>query len=479
MYYNVLVVDDDQFQCKTIQLALEKMLSYNVQTINSGAEAIELITSEEGNKINMVILDLSMPEIDGLDVLRAICPQRPELPIIINTAYGDVKKAVEALKLGAVDFIEKQDGFERIKICIENVRLRSGLVREVKKLHQHSKNLYSFDDIIGKSSILQKSINQAKKAALSNIPVFISGESGVGKEMFARAIHCSSSRANKPFISVNCSAIPENLVESVLFGNEKGAFTGAIEKSLGKFREADGGTLFLDEVGELPADVQPKLLHALQNFEIEAVGSSKVYDVNIRVISATNRDVEQMIASQKFREDLFYRLNVFNLSIPSLRERKDDIIHLTTHFVEKLCLKEGRKILKTSPCLEKILTEYWWPGNVRQLENMLYKAIIMCDNDTLEAKDFSTVFNHLANQNYSSQSNSLNYVSDGEAKFKTLSEFEKDIIQRALEFYNGNISKVSKVLDLGRSTLYRKMKEYGIDIQGAIEDIEDFRREQV
>ncbi|HCR85927.1 MAG TPA: sigma-54-dependent Fis family transcriptional regulator, partial [Alphaproteobacteria bacterium] len=223
MYYNVLVVDDDQFQCKTIQLALEKMLSYNVQTINSGAEAIELITSEEGNKINMVILDLSMPEIDGLDVLRAICPQRPELPIIINTAYGDVKKAVEALKLGAVDFIEKQDGFERIKICIENVRLRSGLVREVKKLHQHSKNLYSFDDIIGKSSILQKSINQAKKAALSNIPVFISGESGVGKEMFARAIHCSSSRANKPFISVNCSAIPENLVESVLFGHEKGA----------------------------------------------------------------------------------------------------------------------------------------------------------------------------------------------------------------------------------------------------------------
>ncbi|HCR86465.1 MAG TPA: sigma-54-dependent Fis family transcriptional regulator, partial [Alphaproteobacteria bacterium] len=333
--------------------------------------------------------------------------------------------------------------------------------------------------IIGESKPIQLIKKTIERVAPTEARVLVTGEPGTGKELVARWLHKLSRRAEAPLIEVNCAAIPSELIESELFGHEKGSFTGAHDRKLGKFEQANGGTLFLDEVGELPADVQPKLLRALQNFEIEAVGSSKVYDVNIRVISATNRDVEQMIASQKFREDLFYRLNVFNLSIPSLRERKDDIIHLTTHFVEKLCLKEGRKILKTSPCLEKILTEYWWPGNVRQLENMLYKAIIMCDNDTLEAKDFSTVFNHLANQNYSSQSNSLNYVSDGEAKFKTLSEFEKDIIQRALEFYNGNISKVSKVLDLGRSTLYRKMKEYGIDIQGAIEDIEDFRREQV
>lgn len=478
MHYNVLVVDDDQFQSKTLRLALEKMMNYNVTTLNSGQEAINLLSSENGKSIDLVILDLSMPKIDGLEVLRQICPIHPNLPIIINTAYGDVKKSVEALKLGAFDFIEKQDGFERIKLCIENARLRSSLVSEVKKLQRHGNNQYSFDEIIGKSSQIQKSINQAKKASLSNIPVLITGESGVGKELFARAIHSNSSRSGKPFISINCSAIPENLVESILFGHEKGAFTGAVEKSLGKFREADGGTLFLDEIGELPIEVQPKLLRALQNFEIEPVGSSKVYDVNVRIITATNRNLEQMVAYKKFREDLYYRINVFNLTIPPLRERKEDIAILTNHFVRKICTFEGKMILNVSENLEHILHDFWWPGNVRQLENILYKAIVMCEDETLKPSDFGHVINYITTKTEGSDSAQLNYVSDKEPKFKTIAEFEKDIIQKALEFYNGNISKVSKVLDLGRSTLYRKMKEYGIETSGSVEEIEDFRQEK-
>jgi len=481
MSYSVLVVDDDPFQCKTTKLALEKMLNYKVATLNDGRSAIELLLSPQGCEIDLVILDLSMPVVDGLEVLKNVVPQRPELPIIINTAYGDVKKAVEALKLGAVDFIEKQDGFERIKLCIENVRLRAGLSLEVKKLHKHSRNIYEFEDIIGNSSAINKSISQAKKASLSNIPVYIYGESGVGKEMFARAIHAASTRRLKPFIAINCSAIPANLVESVLFGHEKGSFTGAIDKSIGKFREADGGTLFLDEVGELPLDIQPKLLRALQNFEIEPVGSSKIYDVNIRVISATNRNLERLISEGKFREDLYYRLNVFQLNIPPLRERKDDLSILLEYFVEKICLREGIKILKIDPQLPKLLSDYWWPGNVRQLENIIYKAIVLCTSDNISIADFESIINFLGKPSNDVQSNNinkLNYLSESDAKFKTLNQHEKDIIEKALEFYNWNISKVSKVLEVGRSTLYRKMKEYDIEMKGNIEDIEEFRKEK-
>lgn len=305
MTYHILVVDDDPFQCKTTKLALEKILNYRVSTLSNGQQAIDILLSPKGTDIDLVILDLSMPGIDGLDVLKEVTPQRPELPIIINTAYGDIKKAVEALKLGAIDFIEKQDGFEKVKHCIENVRMRVGLSTEVKKLHKHNQNIYEFDDIIGDSVALRKSIKLAKKAAKSNIPVFLQGESGVGKELFARAIHSNSIRGAAPFISINCSAIPKDLVESTLFGHEKGAFTGAIQKNKGKFLEANGGTLFLDEVGELPLDVQPKFLRALQNMEIEPVGSEKVIDINVRIISATNKDLFEMTEKGSFREDLF------------------------------------------------------------------------------------------------------------------------------------------------------------------------------
>jgi len=479
MNYKVLVIDDDPFQCKTIQLAIEKLLRFDVTTLTSGLEAINFLLSEKGNEIDLVILDLSMPEVDGIAVLEKVCPQRPDLPIIINTAYGDAKKAVVAIKKGAIDFIEKQDGPERLKVSIENVRLISGLSKQVKKLDKYQNNKYGFSDIIGNSLAITKTINSASKAALSNIPILIQGESGVGKELFARAIHNASSRTMKPMIAVNCGAIPENLVESVLFGHEKGSFTGAIEKSLGKFREADGGTIFLDEIGELPAEAQIKLLRVLQSFEVEPVGAGKPIDVNVRVISATNKNLEKAVIEGKFREDLFYRLNVFQIEVPPLRQRKDDIPLLLKHLVEKICLKECRKIIGVDEILSDLMKDYWWPGNIRQLENVIYRAIILSDGDRLTIDDFENILTSIGIGNTKATSaapDAVSYANQLEAKFKTISQHEKDIILKALEYYNHNISKVSKVLDIGRSTLYRKMKEYNIEIRGSVEEFEEFKK---
>ncbi len=480
MNYNVLVVDDDPFQCKTIQLAIEKMLRFEVTTVNSGQAAIDLLLSEKGDEINLVILDLSMPEIDGMAVLEKVCPERPDLPIIINTAYGDVKKAVAAVKKGAIDFIEKQDGPERLKVSIENVRLLYGLKREVKKLNSFNLGKYNFSDIIGHSQSLQKTMNAAKKACQSNIPILIRGESGVGKELFARAIHSSSMRSDKPFIPVNCGAMPLNLVESILFGHEKGSFTGATEKSLGKFREADGGTIFLDEIAELPMETQVKLLRVLQSYEIEPVGSAKPVDVNVRIVSATNKNLEKAVAEGKFREDLFYRINAFQIEVPPLRQRKEDIPDLLQHFVEKICTKERRKILQADEALANILKEYYWPGNIRQLENAVYRAVVLSNGDRLSMYDFENILTAIGNNKEPNPAaaapDSVGYANHSDPKFKTIAEHEKDIIQKALDFYNHNISKVSKVLDIGRSTLYRKMKEYGIEMKGSVEDLEEFKK---
>jgi len=463
MSFHVLVVDDDPFQCKTIQITIEKMLNYNVTCLNSGIEAMELLLSEAGDKIDLVILDLTMPEMDGMAVLEKVCLQRPELPIIMNTAHGDIKKAIIALKKGAIDFIEKQDGAERLKQSIENVRLISSLSRQNKKLESFRNNKFSFNDIIGNSALLNKTINSAKKASLSNIPILIKGESGVGKELFARAIHSASMRNEKPFIAVNCGAIPVTLVESILFGHEKGAFTGAIDRSIGKFREADGGTILLDEVAELPMESQIKLLRVLQNFEVEPVGAGRTSDVNVRVLSATNKNLEKAVAEGRFREDLFYRLNVMQVDVPPLRSRKEDIDELVTYFVEKFCTKE-----------------YWWPGNVRQLENAVYKAVVMANSNRLTLGDFENILTAIGRNIQEAKPlalpDNVGYASSTMPKFRTLAEHEKDIIQKALDFYNYNISKVSKVLNIGRSTLYRKMKEYGIEMQGSVEDLEEYKR---
>jgi DNA-binding NtrC family response regulator len=480
MVFHVLVVDDDPFQCKTAQLTIEKFLRYKVTTVGGGREAIDYLMGDEGRDINLVLLDLSMPEVDGMEVLRKVHPARPDLPIVIHTAHGDIKKAVDAIKLGAVDFVEKQDGPERMKLSLENVRLMNTLNREIKKVQKISNFKFEFDDVVGISNEIKRVIKLAQKGALSNIPVLIEGESGVGKELFAKAIHSASMRDGKNYVSINCAAIPKDLVESVLFGHEKGSFTGAIEKTIGKFREADGGTLFLDEVGELPLEAQSKLLRVLQNFEVEPVGSAKTYDVNVRIISATNKDLREAVQLGHFREDLYYRLNVFPVIIPPLRARKIDIPVLLEHFVEKICAREAKTIMSTDDKLKEMLCGYSWPGNVRQLENSIYRAIIMSEGDTLHIADFDDVQRAIDLEKGKKADESLakvgiNFTQRNSKGFKSLADYEHEIISTALEFHNWHISKVSKELGIGRSTLYRKMKEYGIEDKGTVEDLEEFR----
>ncbi len=481
MSYHLLVIDDDPFQCKTIQLTIEKFLGFIVSTETSPKNAIKNFSNGKYNHINMVILDLSMEEMDGLDVLDFLTSKHPDIAVIINTAFGDINKAVDAVKRGAVDFIEKQDGPERMKLSIENARTLTTLKKRINKLEKVSNNNFKFIDIIGSTTGLEKTVGHANKAASSSIPVLLSGENGVGKELFARSIHNESIRSSKPFVAINCAAIPTNLVESTLFGHEKGAFTGAVNSSIGKFREANEGTIFLDEIGELPLEIQAKLLRVLQNYEIEPVGSSNTHDVNVRIVSATNKNLEKAVEDGSFREDLYYRINTLTLDIPPLRKRVEDIEPLIKHFIEKICIKENLSIHDYDENIIPLLQSYRWPGNVRQLENTLYRAIILSDNKKLNIDNFDLILKGLTSNKDSGQANEyddVKFFDSNKSNFKTISEYEKGIIESALEYYNWNISKVSKILDIGRSTLYRKMKEYGIAEHSTVDELDDYRRKE-
>jgi DNA-binding NtrC family response regulator len=325
----------------------------------------------------------------------------------------------------------------------------------------------------------------AERAATSDIPALILGESGGGKEVMARCIQGASGRAGKPFVTVNCGAIPENLVESILFGHEKGAFTGAVTKSLGKFVEADGGTLFLDEVGELPLDAQVKLLRVLQEGEVDAVGSRRPTKVNVRIISATNRDLTSQVKAGTFREDLFYRLNVFPLDMPSLRERREDIPALVDHFIGRFNASEGAKVTGASADTMKMLLAFDWPGNVRQLENAVFRAVVLCDGDVLHPQDFPQISGQVpdisglpaaqelraavpvpANDVGPSQEASPIAIKDKDGELRSLTDIERDLLRYAIEFYDGHMSEVSRRLGIGRSTLYRKVREYGLEVRG-------------
>lgn len=467
---HIMIVDNDPLQCRAIELAINKLLAgFRVSKTTSGKEAIDIMNSEKGEGIDLLLLDLSMPEVDGMQVLKSVKKKHPSLPVIINTAYGNVEKAVEALREGACDFIEKQDDPQRIKSAIEKALKISTLEHEVARLNRAERGQLNFSDVIGNGHEIEETKKLAAQAARSNISVLIKGESGVGKELFARAIHGASTRAGKAFVPVNCGAIPENLVESLLFGHEKGSFTGAVEKTIGKFREADGGTLFLDEVGELKPDMQVKLLRVLQQGEVEPVGAGKPVEIDVRLISATNRNLKQAVAEGKFREDLYYRLNVFPITIPPLKERKDDISTLLDHFCKTIAASENKKIKGLSDEARALLNSYDWPGNIRQLQNAVYRAVVLSEKEILDVSDFSHILGAVGKKkalaaqkpSTSENENSISLAgADGE--FREMQAIEKEVITKALTHYNWSIAKVSRILGLGRSTLYRKMEEYNI-----------------
>src|SRR6201986_384349 len=383
----ILIADDDAVQRRLVENMVQKC-GYEARVVDSGDAVLAMLTAPDGPDIDAVVLDLVMPGLDGMGVLAKIREAGLTIPVIGQTAHGGIDNVVSAMRAGAQDFVVKPVGLERLQVSLRNALNTSALQGELQRIKHSREGKLTFADIITRSEAMAGVLRTARKAAASGIPVLIEGESGVGKELFARAIHGSSERKAKPFVAVNCGAIPDNLVESILFGHEKGAFTGATERHAGKFVEASGGTLFLDEVSELPLNAQVKLLRALQEGAVEAVGGRKPVKVDVRIISATNRQLLDHVKAGQFREDLFYRLHVLPLTVSPLRARREDIPHLLRHFLARFCAEENRHITSVSGEAMAHLAQLDWTGNMRQVENAVYRAVVMSDTDRLGVDDF-------------------------------------------------------------------------------------------
>ncbi|MGK2255845.1 MAG: DNA-binding NtrC family response regulator, partial [Brevundimonas sp.] len=456
MAKTVLVVDDDPTQRRLLQAVLERD-GHAVVHAASGGEAIDRMT--RGGGADVILLDMIMPEMSGLECLAELRSGGLTTPVIVLTANGGIDTVVKAMQAGAQDFFVKPVGPERLLVGVRNALKLEQLTTEVGRLTKRVQGRASFDDIIGDSAPMRMVKALGARAAKSSIPVLITGESGVGKEVIARALHGAGERAGKPFVAVNCGALPANLAESILFGHEKGAFTGAVDKTLGKFREADGGTLFLDEIGELPLDLQVKLLRALQEGEIDPVGGKRPVKIDVRIVSATNRDPAQQVKDGAFREDLFYRLNVFPIEAPSLRDRREDIPALVDHFIARFNAEEGRRIVGCAPETLALLQAYDWPGNVRQLENAVFRAIVLADSPFLQPYDFpsiSGVAAPLPDATPTPPAAAPSYadlpplpeqpirILDDRGHLRTLEDIERDLIQHAIEVYAGHMSEIAR-----------------------------------
>ncbi|HVE04430.1 MAG TPA: sigma-54 dependent transcriptional regulator [Rhizomicrobium sp.] len=487
MAQTILVVDDDPVQRRLLEAAITRS-GMQVVTSPGGGLALELINGPRGEQIALMLLDLVMPDMGGLEVLARLRQTNPDLPVIVLTAKGGIDSAVEAMRAGASDFLVKPASPERIAISIRNQLKIGTLSGEVTRLKKRTENRLTFDDLVAQSNEMKQVFRLGRRAAQSNIPILIEGESGAGKELIARAIQGSSERAGRPFVTVNCGAIPENLIESILFGHEKGSFTGATEKHLGKFQEADGGTLFLDEIGELRLDMQVKLLRALQEGEVDPVGSKRPVKVDVRIMSATNRDLALRVRDGHFREDLYYRLNVFPIVVPALRDRRDDIPELARHFIARFAAEENKPMSGLTPAAASLLERFSWPGNVRQLENTIFRAVVLCESETLDICDFPQIATAmgiesnmqriagspdrpLANSGSSPYSTAAQHHAspyalsgtDTAGHMRKLEDVEAEMIRMAIARYDGHMSEVARRLGIGRSTLYRKLKELGLE----------------
>lgn len=493
MAQRVLIVDDDPAQRRILEEVI-KRFGYETKTAGSGEQALAILQGD-GPTISLVLLDLLMPGIDGMEVLSTLNGKSGIPPIIVQTANGSIDSAIGAMREGAIDFVVKPVSPERLEVTIKSALRIEELSGEIKRIKKKVEGKLTFDDLILRGDAMQRVVELGRRGAHSNIPVLIEGESGVGKELIARAIQGESERAGKPFVTVNCGAIPENLVESILFGHEKGSFTGATDKRIGKFQEADGGTLFLDEIGELPLDVQVKLLRALQEGEVDPVGSKKSHKVDFRLISATNRDMIAHVKNGKFREDLYYRLNVFPIWVPPLRDRIEDVPDLANHFLARFAAEEGKRVVGFTSDAVRLLMAYSWPGNVRQLENAVFRAVVLADGSELTVAEFPQIAAHVEGfkseppaapsqvqkapaytgpallgaeatvpRTVEVKSGSFGIPAiDGEGDIRSLDEIEADMIRLALGRYRGHMTEVARRLKIGRSTLYRKMQEYGLE----------------
>jgi two-component system response regulator AtoC len=442
----VLIVDDEAIIRDALSDWL-KDIGYQVFTAENGQKALNVIEKE---KPGIMIADLVMPGMDGIELMKKAKAQQPDIEVIIITAYASIPTAITAMKEGAYDYIEKPFCPERAELLVKKLAEHRELIEENLSLRQKLEDRYRFENIIAKSSKMQRVIEVIKVVAKSNVTILITGESGTGKELVARAIHSQSDRSSKPFVAVSCAALPESLLESELFGHEKGSFTGAYAQKKGKFEFANGGTLFLDEIGEMSANIQVHLLRVLEEKEFTRVGGNEPIKVDVRVISATNKDLRRAIEKQEFREDLYYRLNVVNIELPPLRERKEDIPLLAEHFLHKFAAENRKEVTEFSPEVIESLLAYDWPGNIRELENSIERAIILSRDSSITTAD-------LPQENVSLVSS----ASIG----KNLKEVEKTHILNVLRETGENYSEAARILGVSRMTLYNKAKEYGFDVK--------------
>ncbi len=457
----ILIVDDEKNYPLILSAVLQDV-GYETLTANSGMEALEILNHANAD-VDLVLTDMKMPVMDGIELLEKIKAINPHLPVMMMTAYGTVEKAVEAMQKGAYNYILKPFDNEGLIIFVKKAIDMHQVVKDNLRLRDVVETRYNFGNIVGKSKRMQEVFELIKKMAPSSATVLIEGESGTGKELVAKSIHFNSPRKDKPFIAVNCSALSENLLESELFGHEKGAFTGAVAMKKGRFELADGGTLFLDEIGELSQNLQVKLLRVLQERAFERVGGIRPLPVNIRIIAATNKNLKHETEQGRFREDLYYRLNVLYLVLPPLRERVEDIRLLVDHMIEKYASERrpGQQVTGVDPEVDRLLYGYNWPGNVRELENAIERAMVLCPGNIIGICDLPREFKKSIGHSLHMEG-----ISDNAKLYETLDMVEKSMIERALAI-SGNVqSRAAELLGIGKSGLNQKIKKYGIKVDG-------------
>ena len=452
--YSILVVDDDRNINKLISDTLEFEKIYEVTPVMNGEACLKYLVDTIPD---IILLDIQMPGIDGIETLKKIKEYDPRITVVMMSAHGSIEKAVKSMKLGAYDFIPKPFDRDRLRITVKNALMTSSLEQQVNELRSELKQKYTFENIVGQSGLMKEIFKSVEKVVDSKVTVLIQGESGTGKELIARAIHYhSKKRADKPFVAVNCTALPESLLESELFGHEKGSFTGAQAKRIGKFEQAHTGTIFLDEIGLMSPATQAKVLRVIQERTFERVGGSEMIKVDVRIISATNRDLEEAMRENEFREDLYYRLSVFPIKLPPLRDKKEDIPLLSAFFLKKYSEQEDKNVEGISPDALELLMAYNWPGNVRELENAIERAVVLSSTNQINAKDLPVAVRAIGEKKIYESDNTLS---------SWIEKLEQEALTQALLENEGNISKTAKKLGIGRATIYRKAKKYGLPIK--------------
>ena len=446
MNAKILIVDDDSLVREFVSEALKRK-GYFIDTAESGEDAIQMLTDFD---YDLVVTDLKMHHVSGMEVLRETLRIQPECRVMVVTAFGTIENAVEAMKLGACDYITKPFTADELEILVERSLDYKKLKEENRFLKNELADRYAYTNLVGRSPAMGKMFDLIKSVAGSPSTVLITGETGTGKELVARAIHYNSNRANKPFIKMNCAALPEGLIESELFGHEKGAFTGAIKSTKGKFEQANGGTLLLDEISEIPSRIQAKLLRVIQEREIERLGAGQTITVDVRLVATSNRDLKAMVARGRFRDDLFYRLQVIPINLPPLRERLEDIPILCEHFIAKYCNREGVPLKNLSQKVFELFMGYSWPGNIRELENYIERAVVISDSQELKTADFPIDMNAPI----------PGVGPDRLEAGQTIADVEKRLIMKTLEANNWNKARAADVLGITSRTLRNKLHEY-------------------